>query len=407
MTCRGGRRGFTLVELLVVIAIIGTLVGLLLPAVQSAREAARKSACSNNVKQIALGNANYDSAKRKYATSGEGKDNFNGNGGGTGLSTSTAGQAGTAKYTGTIGSTSTGSEMLNVNSFFVQILGYVEEATLATQWNMAQPYWSSTNLPLAATKVQAFICPSNSITQDSFTGTNSGATGSFTYFGRTDYMPCAYTDISPVDGTRSKNNAYKGGGLSVDQSTGTNTVIDGTSKTVIFFEDAGRNGYHAGKRLTTLGGSTNWLRSGSGKAVVVASGDSNWATCADCTQIDSVGGTGYTTDPYTYTSGAGTHPGRWADPDNASGLSGAASQEGTGNGKQIINNTSFPVGGGTTCNWFYNNCGPNDEPFSMHQGGGVYAGFADGSVKWLSQTLDTQTCRQLADPSDGGNPTYD
>ena len=110
------REGFTLVELLVVIAIIGILVALLLPAIQSAREAARRTSCVNNMKEVALAIANFESTFRYLPP-----------GGTTCVDTPDNGTKKPSWWvTGTdLGGTCYGPDV------FVQLFGFIEEPAMA------------------------------------------------------------------------------------------------------------------------------------------------------------------------------------------------------------------------------------------------------------------------------------
>ena len=124
--------GFTLVELLVVISIIGVLVALLLPAVQAARESARRTQCTNNLKQLSLGLATYESAHTKFP----------------------AGQRWSAPRK------EPGSYAI---AWSATILPQIEQQVISDQIDFSFPLSDSRNLPATGQIVSAYLCPSTSV----------------------------------------------------------------------------------------------------------------------------------------------------------------------------------------------------------------------------------------------------
>ena len=141
------RRAFTLVELLVVIAIIGILIGMLLPAVQSVREAARRTSCSNKMRQLGLGVLNYESAFGEFPVNQVGPGLSDGN----------------------------GDCQSGYYSWLVPILPYVEQTnvydSIRHDINNGSncTYWMEADHPNAAaanTLIDTFLCPSDFVVHE-------------------------------------------------------------------------------------------------------------------------------------------------------------------------------------------------------------------------------------------------
>nr|WP_303652882.1 DUF1559 domain-containing protein [Paludisphaera mucosa] len=134
----------------------------MLPAVQSAREAARRAQCVNNLKQLGLGLANYESSNSSYPWA-------------------FAGQLAPGSSLG----------YDNAYSCLAQLLPYVEQGPLFSAYNTSFAYRTNANVTVSGTQVNLFFCPSDTeMAGNTYTEDPNGQHGIPQKFAFTSYAGC-------------------------------------------------------------------------------------------------------------------------------------------------------------------------------------------------------------------------
>ena len=336
------RRGFTLVELLVVIAIIGILIALLLPAVKAAREAARRAQCTNNVKQLSLAMLNYHDTFRTFPA---------------------------ATYRQSNGLWWGGSR-LYLPSVHIAMLPYIEQANLHEMFDYSRWIWGPSsshdhpapppneNAIVTSTRVAAFICP----TGPSYADDPSRSTNHYAWnMGSTIYW----------------DNVLENGPIVRSRDTPIASILDGLSNTILVSEILPGDGSSA-----TFTYPRDMLPSVDISMIttpvmpppdqVAALAAANEAAMASVSAHHSNLGDTWGCTAFMWTTYNTVAPPNWDAP------------------------TSHPGGSGA---WLI---GVNGVfPARSYHPGGVNAGFCDGSVHFIPETIDLVTYQRLGARNDG------
>ncbi len=358
------RKGFTLIELLVVIAIIGVLIGLLLPAVQKVREAAARAKCQNNLKQITLATLNYESANGGLPWNAITKNNS---------------QppyipwvqnivAAQGQQTGTQGRC----------SVLVTILPFIEQQNVFPLWWFNLDWSDPNNVANLNIQIPLYQCPSSP-----HTGTDVPAYN-------TTYISPNNNSFAPPSAPGSKTNVLGGPVYPTTATTSTGWPSDyapatqvKTSKDKNGAEIAYANplvaaAYPAG----TIPSKGALRQNGKTKMTEISDGTSTTVMFSEAAGRDMQYYTNRTPSAYDPTKITGPI---WADSDNRITITGT-SPDGT---------TAFGTG---PCVMNCNNL--QGDIYSFHTSGANIS-FADGSVHYVSQTIDIVTLAALVTKAGG------
>ena len=235
---RSVKRAFTLVELLVVIAIIGILIGMLLPAVQQVREAARRSACMNNLRQLALANHNFESAFMHFPPATQRND------------ATTSSSRGLPTYARP--SRPTEGRKIGWGVF---VLPHLEQPALQDQLGSATNNWENdwsqardaNGVVIASAQLPVFICGSDAHPDGNenrfYTHTNLASTNE--YYGKSNYVASA--GANGFNQCSNKAHVIDWGIFASNSKTNFGGIRDGSSNVILLGERAGRTEAESGR----------------------------------------------------------------------------------------------------------------------------------------------------------------